>query len=168
MLRRPKGAGAYLPICLLDRALAIGHSARVLLASKEVWPMHAQVCILNSAWQDYPQWTTGGEAVAYRAESLVDPDRPPFPGFAVATRPDVGPGSAGPVLVEVMRDEVPADLTLVHQSSLYISDGGVKVGNEESGLLAVDLPRGTWALQIWVDSQVPAEVSRVTFVVTAP
>jgi hypothetical protein len=140
----------------------------MLLMSAELAPAHAQVCIVNSAWQDYPQWTTGGEAVAYRANSLVDPDNPPFPGFAVATRPDAGPGSSGQVLVQVLRDEVPSNLVLIHRSQLYISDQGVDVGNVESGLVHVDLPRGTWGLEIWTDSERPADVSRVTFVLAQP
>jgi len=140
----------------------------VLLLSREVSPIAAQVCILDSECQFYPSWDSGEEPVAYRTFGLVDPDNPPYPGFAVATRPDLGPPPCGPVVVAVLRDEVPPDLTLIHSSVLYVGDHGVDVGNEQSGLTGVDLPRGCWPLQIWTDSTTTAEVGRVTFVVSTP
>src|SRR5580693_1811031 len=66
-----------------------------VLHKLDVHPHHAQVALVDATWQDYPQWETGDEHVVFRAASLTDPDNPPYPGFAVATQPDIGPD--GPV-----------------------------------------------------------------------
>ena len=86
----------------VDATILTGQSGLVsVLASVEVVPIHAQVCLLEATWQDYPQWESGDEAVAFKSPSLVDPDRPPYPGFAVATRSDLSDGHASQVLVEL-------------------------------------------------------------------
>lgn len=52
----------------------------VKLASKTVLPLHAQVALVDATWQDYPQWETGDERVAYKAPPLIHADDPPNPG----------------------------------------------------------------------------------------
>ncbi len=47
---------------------------------------------------------------------------------------------------------------------LHVGRAGIVVGNAESRLAPLDLPRGSWPVEIWVDAAVPGEVSRVVFV----
>lgn len=38
----------------------------------DVLPMHAQVVLLDAAWQDYPDWGDRDEQLAFRVPSLTD------------------------------------------------------------------------------------------------
>jgi hypothetical protein len=85
----------------------------------------------------------------------------------VATRPDFQDGDSQNVAVLVQVGDRP-DLTLIHTSVLHVGRAGVEVGNTDSGLTHLNLRRGDWPIEIWVDAADPAEVSRVVFVLTEP
>ena len=126
-----------------------------VLLKLDVRPHYAQVALVDATWQDYPQWETGEEQVVFCAESLTDPDNPPYPGFAVATQPDIGPGG-GPrtVLVEVWSDGEPAGLRCVHQSVLQVGSHGVLIGNHQSGSMTeLALARGEYRLRVLVNAE---------------
>lgn len=78
-----------------------------VVISLAVLPLHAQVALLDATWQDYPGWDAGNETVAFRAPSLLNPDGPAYPGFAVATRPDTADGRLQEVQVEVWTGQHP-------------------------------------------------------------
>ncbi|WP_020579702.1 hypothetical protein [Actinopolymorpha alba] len=140
-----------------------------LLVQLDMSPLHGQVAIVDATWQDYPQWETGQEWVAYRAPSLVHPDRPPYPGVAVATQSDIGATGPQSVCVEVWSDYEPKGLRWVHETVLYLGNHGVDVGNFEVGESAgLTLARGEYPLQVWVDADTPEQVSRVVFVLGPP
>jgi hypothetical protein len=137
------------------------------LLALDVTPLHAQVALVDATWQDYPQWESGDEWVAFRAESLSHPDSTPYPGFAVATRSDLGESGPQAVTVEVWIGTRPLGLRKVHQSILSVGGHGVLVGNAETGFTKLDLPRGEHHTEIRVNAGQPADVSRVVFVVGA-
>ena len=141
-----------------------------VLLQLDVRPHNAQVALVDATWQDYPQWETGDEEVVFRAESLTDPDNPPYPGFAVATRPDIGPDGPCTVRVEVWSGGEPARLRCVHQSVLYVGGHGVLVGNELGGIsmAEVGLARGEYPLRVFVDAEATRDVSRVVFALAEP
>jgi hypothetical protein len=140
-----------------------------VLLQIDVRPHHAQVALVDATWQDYPQWETGQEQVVFRAESLTDPDNPPYPGFAVATRPDAGPDGARTVRVEVWSDGEPAGLRCIHQSVLHVGGRGVLVGNDQSGSMTeLALARGEYRLRVLVDAETSRDVSRVVFALSEP
>jgi hypothetical protein len=135
------------------------------LLQVDVSPLDAQVVIIDATWQDYPQWETGEEWVAYRAPSLICSDRPPYPGFAVATQGDMGPG--GPVeraRVEVWSAGEPEGLRCVHESVLHVGSHGVRVGDQGGGMADLMLARGEYPLRVLVNADTPGLVSRVVFV----
>jgi hypothetical protein len=141
------------------------------LVAIDVVSIEAQVVILDATWQDYPQWREGDHWVAAQAPSLIDPGNPPYPGFAVATQPPAGPSGPVTTAVEVWRNQTPTGLHLVYQSILRVGDHGVRVGNPNpgsGGLTGLDLPRGDYPMQVWVDAHHPARVTRVAFVVIDP
>jgi hypothetical protein len=130
----------------------------------DVTPLSAQVAILDATWQDYPEWEGDERWVAFRAKSLIDPDNPPYPGIAVATRSDAGPDGPRQVRVEVWSEGVPRGLRCVHETVLSVGGHGVLVGNDDSGeLTELKLAEGDHPLQVWVDADAPAFVSRVVF-----
>jgi hypothetical protein len=136
-----------------------------VLAQLDVSPCDAQVALIDATWQDYPQWDTGEEQVVFRAPSLIAPDKPPYPGFAVATQADIGPDGPRKVRVEVWSDDEPDELLRIHQSVLYVGSAGILVGSDQSGgMTNLMLGRGEYALRILVDAETPREVSRVVFV----
>lgn len=140
-----------------------------VLLQLDVRPHNAQVALVDATWQDYPQWETGDEEVVFRAESLTDPDNPPYPGFAVATRPDIGPDGPRTVRVEVWSDGQPAGLRCVHQSVLYVGGHGVLVGNDlGSSMAELGLARGEYPLRVFVDAEATRDVSRVVFALGEP
>jgi hypothetical protein len=135
----------------------------------DVTPLYAQVAILDATWQDYPEWDDGQEWVAFRAESLIDPDNPPYPGIAVATRSDIGADGPCQVRVEVWSGGTPDGLRLIHETVLTIGIHGVLVGNDQSqDMTELALPEGDYPLQIWVDADTPGLVSRVIFLLGSP
>ena len=134
----------------------------------DVEPVESQVAIVDATWQGYPRWGAGDHWVAFRADSLVDPESPPYPGIAVATQPDIGPAGPQKVRVEVCRGEVPEGLRFVHRTVLYVGGHGVEVGNENRQLTRLSLRPGEHPLEVWVDGASPEHVSRVAFVLTAP
>jgi hypothetical protein len=132
------------------------------------WHPDLERHLTRSHRSELPIWQhSGDEPVAFTAPSLTHPDSPPFPGFAVATRPDFRGGESQDVAVLVQVGERP-DLTLIHMSVLYVGRAGVKVGNTDSGLTHINLRTGDWPIEIWVDATDPAEVSCVVFVLTEP
>ena len=140
-----------------------------VLLKLDVRPHYAQVALVDATWQDYPQWETGEEQVVFRAESLTDPDNPPYPGFAVATQPDIGPDGPRTVRVEVWSDGEPAGLRCVHQSVLHVGSHGVLVGNDQSGSMTeLALARGEYRLRVLVDAETTRDVSRVVFALSEP
>jgi hypothetical protein len=140
-----------------------------VLLQLDVSPHYAQVALLDPTWPDYPQWETGQEQVVFRAESLTDPGKPPYPGFAVATRPDWGPDGACTVRVEVWSDSEPAGLRCIHQSVLHVGSHGVLVGNDQSGSMTeLALAEGEHRLRIFVDAEASRDVSRVVFALSEP
>ena len=140
-----------------------------VLLKLDVRPHYAQVALLDAAWQDYPQWETGDEQVVFRAESLTDPDNPPYPGFAVATQPDTGPDDPRTVRVEVWSDGEPAGLRCVCQSVLRVGSHGVIAGNDQSGSMTeLTLARGEYHLRVLVDAEATRDVSRVVFALSGP
>jgi hypothetical protein len=46
---------------------------------------------------------------------------------------------------------------------LHVERAGIVVGNAEYRLVPLTLPGGSWPLEIWVDGELPGEVSRVAF-----
>jgi hypothetical protein len=135
-----------------------------MLLQLDVRPHHAQVALVDATWQDYPQWETGEEQVVFHAESLTDPDNPPYPGFAVATQADIGPDGPRTVRVEVWADGEPAGLRCAHQSVLHVGSHGVLVGNDQSGSMTeLALARGEYRLRVLVDAEKTRDVSRVAF-----
>lgn len=138
-----------------------------VVISLDVLPLHAQVALLDATWQGYLDWEEWDEQVAFRARSLTDPDLPPYPGFAVATRPDAVRGHLQMVRVEVWTGERPDGLRKIHDGVLHVGRAGVVVGNSEYRLAPLNLPRGSWPLEIWVDAVLPGEVSRVAFALPA-
>jgi hypothetical protein len=135
-----------------------------VLLKLDVRPHYAQVALVDATWQDYPQWETGDEQVVFGAESLTDPDNPPYPGFAVATQPDIGPDGPCTVRVEVWSDGEPAGLRCVHQSVLRVGSHGVLVGNDQSGSMTeLALARGEYRLRVFVDAETTRDVSTVVF-----
>jgi hypothetical protein len=140
-----------------------------VLLQLDVRPHNAQVALLDATWQDYPQWETGDEPVVFRAESLTDPDNPPYPGFAVATQPDTGPDGSRTVRIEIWSDAEPAGLLCIHQSVLHVGSHGVLVGNDQSGSMTqLALARGEYPLRILVDAETTPDVSRVVFALGEP
>lgn len=110
----------------------------------DVTPLSAQVAILDATWQDYPQWDDEQVWVAFRAESLVDPDSPPYPGIAVATRGDLGADGPRQVRVEVWFRGTPAGLRCIHETVLSVGLDGVLVGNEQANdMTTLELREGT-------------------------
>jgi hypothetical protein len=95
-----------------------------VVISLDVLPLHAQVALLDATWQDYPDWADGDEQVAVRAPSLANPDLPPYPGFAVATRPDTASGRWQMVRVEVWAGERPDGLRMIRDSVLHVGRAG--------------------------------------------
>lgn len=139
------------------------HMPRVLAV--EVTSPDGQVAIVDATWQDYPLWDSGDTWVAFKAPSLADPDNPPYPGFAVATRRVSGTASDSTVTVEVWLREKPVGLREVHRSVFAVGDHGVEVGNEASGeLTSLAIPQGRHDLQVWVDGNRPDQVQLVAFV----
>lgn len=135
----------------------------------DVSPLYAQVAILDATWQDYPEWDDGQEWVAFRAESLIDPDNPPYPGVAVATRGDIGTDGPCQVRVEVWSGGTPDGLRRIHKTVLSIGIHGVLVGNDQSNdMTELVLPEGNYPLEIWVDAETPDLVSRVVFLLGSP
>jgi hypothetical protein len=128
----------------------------------EVDPLDAQVALLDATWQDYPQWETSNRWVAYKAASLLRPDQPPYPGFAVATRPDTGPTGPQTVVVEVWIGSPPAGLRMVHASVLVVGRAGIVVGTDATPT-RLELAPGSYPVQIWVDAARPEDVARVVF-----
>jgi hypothetical protein len=140
-----------------------------VLLQLDVRPHYAQVALVDATWQGYPQWETGDEQVVFRAESLTDSDNPPYPGFAVATRPDTGRDGPRTVRVEVWSDGEPAGLRCVCQSVLHVGGHGVLVGNEQSGSMTeLALARGQYRLRVLVDAEATCDVSRVVFALSEP
>jgi hypothetical protein len=150
--------------------LPVGSRGRTVCAWR---PSFRSMCLLwMHRWssltprgQDYPQWETGEEWVAYRAPSLICSDRPPYPGFAVATQGDMGPG--GPVeraRVEVWSAGEPEGLRCVHESVLHVGSHGVRVGDQGGGMADLMLARGEYPLRVLVNADTPGLVSRVVFV----
>lgn len=135
-----------------------------VLIQLDVSPHDSQVALVDATWQDYPQWETGEEQVVFRAPSLIAPDQPPYPGFAVATQADIGPDGPRKVRVEVWSGEEPGGLHCIHQNVLCVGRAGVLVGNDPSGTMTkLTLARGQYALRILVDAETPYAVSRVVF-----
>ena len=140
-----------------------------VLLKLDVSPLYAQVALVDATWQDYPQWKSGEEQVVFRAGSLIDPDNPPYPGFAVATHPDIGPDGPRTVLVEIWTGSEPAGLRCFHQSVLHVGSHGVIVGSELAGTTAkLKLARGEYPLKILVNAETRSEVSRVVFALGEP
>lgn len=130
-------------------------------------PVSSQVALVHSRWQDYPEWHIDDTWVAYRAMSLINQDEPPYPGFAVATRPDIADdGTAQSVTVELWTYERPTGLRQVHQSIFSAgSTREVLLGNEESGKWStLIIPESEMTIEILVDAERPIEVARVAFV----
>lgn len=139
-------------------------SSVTVLLQLDVSPLDAQVALVDATWQDYPHWETGEEWVAYRAPSLISPDRPPYPGFVVATRGDLGPDDPRGVRVEVWSGDEPTGLRCVHENILWVGNHGVFVGNDQGAHMAkLMLARGEYALRVLVDADRPSDVSRVVF-----
>ena len=138
------------------------------LLALDVAPLHAQVALVDATWQDYPQWEDGDEWVAFRADSLSNADSAPYPGFAVATRSDLGASGPQSVTVEVWAGDCPIGLRKIHESILYVGGHGVWVGNQETGFADLELSHGRHPIAIWVNAGRPEDVSRVVFVVGAP
>jgi hypothetical protein len=134
-----------------------------MLKAIDVTPHHGQVALLDATWQDYPEWEAGNETVAYKAESLIDPDSPPYPGFAVAARSDPRERRAT-VKVELWASDRPFGLRLIHESVLSVGRAGVVIGDDGYSMLNVEVPTGKWAIEIWTDADHPSEASRVVFV----
>src|SRR5262245_51126638 len=84
-----------------------------LLTRVEVTPYNAQVGLSDPTTKDYPEWTTGDEAVVYLPRSV-----------AVATQADI----EGKVWVEVWKTALPTDL-LSH--SLGVFDGIFETTRDE-------------------------------------
>ncbi len=136
-----------------------------VLALLEVGPLHAQVALLDATWQDYPEWDSSDEEVAYKASSLTHPESPPYPGFAVATRPDLDNGSPQTVQVELWIEDRPTALRSIHVNRLYVGRAGVEIGSDAHSVL-VDVPAGEWQIEIFVDGTNPSSVGHVVFVLT--
>jgi hypothetical protein len=134
-----------------------------VVISLAVLPLHAQVALLDATWQDYPGWDAGNETVAFRAPSLLNPDGPAYPGFAVATRPDTADGRLQEVQVEVWTGQHPDGMHQIHTGVLSVGRAGAVVGNGESRLVPANLPEGNWQLEIWVDAHDPEDISKVVF-----
>lgn len=136
-----------------------------LLLRKEVHPSLGQVAMVDATWQDYPEWLQDDKWVAYRAQSLINPDSPPHPGVAVATRLSGGERGGRGVVVEVWEGTPPTDVHLVHAMTLHVGRVGVEVGDVIDGDSSrVPIPPGEHPLGIWVDADSPLEVGRVVFV----
>lgn len=171
--RRPtstSAGSAKLRSCsaLLALSSRLRQSASVLIWSRQVPPVGAIVTIADAECQFEPSWRRGRTLVDHDIFGLVDPEHPPYPSFAVATRREADVPNSGPVTVTVLCDEAPDDLIPIHSSVLYVGGHGVLVGNERSIAAEVDLAEGCWPLQIWTDSPEPDEVARVSFVVSTP
>jgi hypothetical protein len=132
-----------------------------------VTPHDAQVSLLHAAWQDYPTWGERDVWVACRSPRLSHPDSPPYPGIAVATRDAAGPEGPQFVRVEVWSEEEPAGLACVHETILSVGSQGVNVGNLRGAgnRQRLMLARGLYPLKVFVDADIPGEVSRVVFVI---
>ena len=135
-----------------------------MLACLDVPPSADGVALLDATWQDYPRWESDDDAVAFKAPSLTDPDSPPYPGFAVATRPHSDSDRAQVVRVELWAGRSPHGLRLLHSSVLYVGGAGVELGNAENSLIHAEVPAGDWDIEIWVDSDRDHAVRRVAFV----
>lgn len=133
---------------------------RRLLAVRAV-PHLREVLIADATWQDHPEW--GDDRwVTFRSSGLVHPDRPPFPGFAVAARAE-GPYGPRAVDVEVWSvvpwpDSPAYGLRRVHKNTLAVGIGGVIVADAH-----LALPEGRYPIQIWVDAEDPSRLGRVAF-----
>ncbi|ONI76539.1 hypothetical protein BWI15_04315 [Kribbella sp. ALI-6-A] len=70
--------------------------------------------------------------------------------------------------MEVWSEGGPQELRFVHETALSIGGHEVLVGNEDSGeLTELALTQGDYPLQVWVDADAPALVSRVVFLLGA-
>ena len=134
------------------------------LLAVEVLPIHSQVALLDRTWQDYPVWeSANNEWVAFKAPSLISAE-PPYPGFAVRTRSEHGSHGSQTVMVEVWSKQTPPGLNVIHRSTLVIGGRGLVIGNEDSRLEYLDVPRGRLPILIAVDATRPDQVARVVFV----
>src|SRR5262245_9621098 len=104
------------------------------------------------------------EWVAFKAPSLISSEQPPYPGFAVRTRSEYGSDGPQTVMVEVWSKQTPPGLNVIHRSTLAIGGHGLVIGNEDSRLEYLDLPRGCLPILIAVDATRPDQVARVVFV----
>jgi hypothetical protein len=144
-----------------------GHYALVsVVGSVRVRAIDAQVCIVHPRWQDYPEFESDSSAVAFRADSLIDPDSGEYPGFAVRTRCDAGDDPSTFVRVDVTIDERPAAMIKLLSSVLYVGEFGVEYGNERGQLSHADVASGRWPIEIWANAATPVDVDHVIFVLT--
>jgi hypothetical protein len=145
-----------------------------VLLELNVVPFGSEVALVDRTWQDYPRWEDGQKWVAFRAPSLVHPDKPPYSGFVVATRsggerdwqqrPGKQRRGKPTVRVEVRLGLGPPELNCVHESVLAVSSHGVWVGNQDGGgSQNLELNDGNYPIRILVDAGTPDQVSRVVF-----
>src|SRR5690348_3853990 len=106
----------------------------------EIVPLHAQVSLVDSTWQDYPDWGDGSQAYAAGAG-----------GIAVATVDE----QAGPVRVEAWLGDAfapAAGLQRIFNGFQLTGNHGLRLGNEEaSDIHLLDVPSGVYWLEVWVD-----------------
>jgi len=122
--------------------------------AQEVLPVDAHVALVDRTWQDYPYPDDDDAWVTFRAESLDDPDQPPYPGVTVKAGGwrDPAGQSKGVVLVEIWLHDTPPLLTCVFTTELHVGQHAVLVGNERSTLHYESIDEGTYALSVFVDT----------------
>jgi hypothetical protein len=119
-----------------------------LIWSGDVFPLHAQISLLNSDWQGYPDWSGGKGRVALGGTGGGA-------GVAVETALDVD--STGPIRVhtEVWSpgdDANLAGLVRIHNGILVVDEHGIRVGNEEArDIQTLDLEPGFYWLEVWAE-----------------
>jgi hypothetical protein len=130
-----------------------------VLWAADIFPLHAQVSILNADWQDYPDWGDGTGRVALGGTGGGA-------GVAVATALDVGPDGTRRIRMEIWdRGDDPAASGLVrlHNGPLSIPVHGIRVGNEESNdIHSPEFKPGIYWLEVWAEER--RETERVVFV----
>jgi hypothetical protein len=119
-----------------------------------------EVLFVDATWQDRPEWREGDTWACYWGPSLVA-DAPPFPGAVVRTIENAG-ASAQTVDALVTQDLPSARLHRVATTTIVVGAHGMylSVGSTH---LAVQVQRGMYELEIWVDSAEPQLVTEVAF-----
>ena len=130
------------------------------LASLSSQEPDGEVLFVDATWQDRPEWREGDTWACYWGPSLVA-DAPPFPGAVVRTVETAG--ASGQTVEALVTQDLPsARLHRVAATTIVVGAHGMYLSVSDSHC-AVQVERGMYELEIWVDSAEPQLVTSVAF-----